>query len=105
MRAIPIAPLCLSVFVVAARAPYAKIIQHPGNPLYARVYNADVSSEGRIVTLGSAELGSSVTVYNDSALAQWAKRLAPARFGMYDGPQPSLESSMVGILLTLLDRF
>lgn len=57
---------------------YAKLIEHPGNPLYARISGGDVADDGKVVTLGQAELGSTLAVFDSMAVPQWAERFAPA---------------------------
>lgn len=69
---------CVTAVTAGAQVPYTKIIQHPGIPLYATVYSTAVSPDGRIAVLGAAQLGQTISVYNDSAVFLWGKRLAPA---------------------------
>ncbi len=78
--------LCLVGSTLWGQTPYAKIIQHPGNPLYGRTHEADVAANGRIVTLGLTELGMAVAVYNDSTTLLWSKRFAPASVNMTFNP-------------------
>ncbi len=78
--------LCLFSFKLVGQTPYAKVIQHPGNPLYGRTHEADVANDGRIVTLGRTELGMALAVYSDSATLLWSERFSPASVNMTFNP-------------------